>query len=63
MQLTELGKLSFETDISEYFPEGFFTKLQYEDKTITMVSYTEERIINIKVDTKTYLNTIHLVGV
>lgn len=36
MQLWEQGKLDFTTDIREYLPEGFLTKLQYEDETITM---------------------------
>lgn len=38
MQLKEQGKLDFETDIREYLPEGFLTKLQYEDETITMLN-------------------------
>ncbi len=38
MQLKEQGKLSFETDIREYLPEDFLTKLQYEDETITMLN-------------------------
>ncbi len=36
MQLKEQGKLDFETDIRKYLPEGFLTKLQYKDETITM---------------------------
>ncbi len=36
MQLWEQGKLDLKTDIREYLPEGFLTKLQYEDETITM---------------------------
>lgn len=38
MQLKEQGKLNFEKDIREYLPEGFLTKLQYEDETITMLN-------------------------
>lgn len=38
MQLKEQGKLDFETDIREYLPEGFLTKLQYEDEKITMLN-------------------------
>ena len=38
MQLKEQGKLDFETDIREYLPKGFLTKLQYEDETITMLN-------------------------
>lgn len=38
MQLKEQGKLDLETDIREYLPEGFLTKLQYEDETITMLN-------------------------
>ena len=38
MQLKERGKLDLETDIREYLPEGFLTKLQYEDETITMLN-------------------------
>ena len=38
MQLKEQGKLDFETDIREYLPEGFLTKLQYEDERITMLN-------------------------
>ena len=38
MQLNEQGKLDFETDIREYLPEGFLTKLQYEDERITMLN-------------------------
>ena len=38
MQLKEQEKLDFETDIREYLPEGFLTKLQYEDETITMLN-------------------------
>lgn len=36
MQLWEQGKIDFTTDIREYLPEGFLTKLQYEEETITM---------------------------
>ncbi len=36
MQLWEQGKIDFKTDIREYLPEGFLTKLQYEDEIITM---------------------------
>ena len=36
MQLWEQGKIDFNTDIREYLPEGFLTKLQYENETITM---------------------------
>lgn len=35
MQLVEEGKLSLTTDITEYLPEGFLTKLQY-DTPLTM---------------------------
>lgn len=38
MQLKEQGKLDLETDIREYLPDGFLTKLQYEDETITMLN-------------------------
>lgn len=38
MQLKEKGELIFEKDIREYLPEGFLTKLQYEDETITMLN-------------------------
>lgn len=38
MQLKEQGKLDLETDIREYLPKGFLTKLQYEDETITMLN-------------------------
>lgn len=38
MQLKEQGKLDLETDIREYLPEGFLTKLQYEDETIAMLN-------------------------
>ena len=38
MQLKEQGKLDLEIDIREYLPEGFLTKLQYEDETITMLN-------------------------
>ena len=38
MQLKEKGKLELEIDIREYLPEGFLTKLQYEDETITMLN-------------------------
>ncbi len=37
MQLYEEGKIDFETDISNYLPEGFLTKLEYKDK-ITMMN-------------------------
>lgn len=36
MQLWEQGRIDFDTDIREYLPDGFLTKLQYEDETITM---------------------------
>ena len=38
MQLKEQGKLDLETDIREYLPDGFLTKLQYEDEMITMLN-------------------------
>lgn len=38
MQLEEQGKLDLETDIREYLPDGFLTKLEYEDETITMLN-------------------------
>ncbi len=38
MQLKEQGMLDFETDIRAYLPDGFLTKLQYEDETITMLN-------------------------
>lgn len=38
MQLKEQGKLDLEKDIREYLPEGFLTKLQYEDEKITMIN-------------------------
>ena len=38
MQLMEQGKLDLETDLREYLPKGFLTKLQYEDETITMLN-------------------------
>ncbi|BCN32686.1 serine hydrolase domain-containing protein [Anaeromicropila herbilytica] len=37
MQLYEEGKLDFDTDISEYLPDGFLTKRKYPDK-ITMLN-------------------------
>lgn len=36
MQLWEQGKIDLKTDIREYLPDGFLTKLQYENETITM---------------------------
>ena len=36
MQLWEQGKIDLKTDIRQYLPEGFLTKLQYENETITM---------------------------
>lgn len=38
MQLNEQGKLDLEADIREYLPEGFFTKLQYEEEKISMLN-------------------------
>ena len=38
MQLKEQGKLDFETDIREYLPEGFLTKLQYVEEKITLLN-------------------------
>lgn len=38
MQLKEQGKLNFDTDIREYLPDGFLTKLQYEDEKITILN-------------------------
>jgi CubicO group peptidase (beta-lactamase class C family) len=38
MQLKEQGKLDLEADIRTYLPEGFLTKLQYEDETITLLN-------------------------
>lgn len=36
MQQWERGNLDLDADIREYLPEGFLTKLQYEDEKITM---------------------------
>lgn len=38
MQQVEKGKIDFETDIREYLPKDFLTKLQYEDEKITMIN-------------------------
>lgn len=38
MQQWEQGKLDLEADIRTYLPEGFLTKLQYPDETITMLN-------------------------
>ncbi len=38
MQLKEQGKLDLEADIRTYLPEGFLSKLRYEDETITMLN-------------------------
>ena len=38
MQQWEHGKLDLEADIRTYLPEGFLTKLQYPDETITMLN-------------------------
>ncbi len=38
MQQWERGNLDLEADIREYLPEGFLTKLQYPDETITMLN-------------------------
>ena len=38
MQLKEQGKLDMEADIRKYLPEGFLTKLQYEEETISMLN-------------------------
>ncbi|MEE1102492.1 MAG: serine hydrolase domain-containing protein [Agathobacter sp.] len=37
MQQCERGNIDLDTDIRAYLPEGFLTKLQYEDEKITMV--------------------------
>lgn len=37
MQLWELGQISFDTDIKEYLPDGFLTKLKY-DAPITVLN-------------------------
>lgn len=37
MQLWEEGKIDLEADVTEYLPEGFFTKLKYDD-SITMIN-------------------------
>ncbi|MGN1113840.1 MAG: serine hydrolase domain-containing protein [Oscillospiraceae bacterium] len=36
MQQWERGNIDLDADIREYLPEGFLTKLQYEDEKITM---------------------------
>lgn len=36
MQQCERGNIDLDTDIRAYLPEGFLTKLQYEDEKITM---------------------------
>lgn len=38
MQLYEKGLVDFDTDIREYLPEGFLTKLQYPDEKITLLN-------------------------
>ena len=38
MQQVERGNIDLDTDIREYLPEGFLTKLQYEDEKITMMN-------------------------
>lgn len=38
MQLYERGLVDFDTDIREYLPEGFMTKLQYPEEKITLVN-------------------------
>lgn len=38
MQLAERGLIDLEADIRDYLPEGFLTKLQYPDETITMLN-------------------------
>ncbi|MBQ8011772.1 MAG: beta-lactamase family protein [Oscillospiraceae bacterium] len=38
MQQWERGNLNLDADIREYLPEGFLTKLQYPDETITMLN-------------------------
>ena len=38
MQLYEKGLVDFDTDIREYLPEGFLTKLQYPEEKITLVN-------------------------
>lgn len=38
MQQWERGNIDFDTDIREYLPDGFLTKLQYEDEKITMLN-------------------------
>lgn len=37
MQLWEEGKIDLEADVTVYLPEGFFTKLKY-DEPITMIN-------------------------
>ena len=38
MQQWERGNLDFDSDIREYLPEGFLTKLQYPEEKITMLN-------------------------
>ena len=38
MQQVERGNIDLDTDIREYLPTGFLTKIQYEDEKITMVN-------------------------
>lgn len=38
MQQVERGNIDLNTDIREYLPNGFLTKLQYEDEKITMIN-------------------------
>lgn len=38
MQQWERGNIDLDKDIREYLPEGFLTKLQYEDEKITMLN-------------------------
>lgn len=38
MQLWERGQIDFDTDIRDYLPEGFLTKLQYPEEKITMLN-------------------------
>ncbi len=37
MQQAERGNIDLDRDVREYLPEGFLTKLQYEDEKITMI--------------------------
>lgn len=38
MQMWEQGKIDFDTDIRDYLPEGFLTKLQYPEEKITILN-------------------------